>query len=304
MNNYDYYDSPLRIRGAYVHVDGFIFDLIDNNAIEQVGWIEGSYNRVTRSIFRRQGAVNAYGGWLYVGGHHHLVEDVGGVGAARYGFATGGPSDDSNHIIFRRVVGRFDFSSSAQPKATFNAYGHNDTLAVHHIWFQNCIALDGQRGPNAGEPHYAAFYFPKNLDAGWIDGSIALNNQSAYGGFFVQEQQGRNTILRDVIAWNNCAAGVRWNGSGATTLQRLTIGEQPFMLYNGNGGTPPQLRDSVFQVGSNTLFKANPCLVRLRITCFTQAPPALAHKYKVPPGLCATYRMRHEELACKTSVPL
>jgi hypothetical protein len=44
-----------------------------------VGTVEGSYNRVTRAIFRQQGAVEAYGGWLYLGGHH-FIEDVGGVG--------------------------------------------------------------------------------------------------------------------------------------------------------------------------------------------------------------------------------
>jgi hypothetical protein len=140
--------------------------------------------------------VDQYGGWLYVGGHHQLVEDVAGLGAARCGFATGGPSNTSHHIIFRRVVGRFDFSPSTQPKATFNAYGTNSGWGVHDIWFQNCIALDGQRGPSAsggvGEEHYGAWLFPKNMDNAWISDSIALNNNVAYAGMFPLCQPSRH----------------------------------------------------------------------------------------------------------------
>jgi hypothetical protein len=234
----NYYDSPLRIRGHHIQVDGFVFDLRDQTETEFVGEVVGSYNKVMRSIFRRQGGVDQYGGWLAVNGQYHLVEDVAGVGAARYGFYAGGPSDSSHHIIFRRVVGRFDFSPSSQPKATFAAYGTDSGWGVHHILYQNCIAIDGQRGPSSGEAHYGAWYFPKNLDAGQVVGSIALNNAVAYSGMFVQELQGRNTVVRNSVSWATTGgSAIRWNGTGSMTIDRATVGGNPsapaFTNYNG-----------------------------------------------------------------------
>ncbi|UXI70333.1 hypothetical protein [Tahibacter amnicola] len=253
----NYYDSPLRIRGNYVHVDGFVFDLRDTANTPLVGELAGSYNKVTRSIFRRQGAVDQYGGWLHVDGHHHLVEDVGGVGAARYGFATGGPTADTHHIIFRRVVGRFDFSPSSQPKATFSAYGNDSGWGVHHILYQNCIAVDGQRGPATGQAHYGAWYFPKNLDEGQLVGSIALNNSVAYAGLFLQELQGRNTRISHTVSWGATdAAGIRWNGTGSMSIATVTVGANASALYNNNSTTQATLRQSLF-VGNGQLLQGS-----------------------------------------------
>lgn len=224
-NETDYYESPLRIRGTRIAVDGFIFDLRDQSGTPFVGDVEGSYNKVTRSIFRRQGAVDRYGGWMAVGGHHQLIEDVAGVGAARYGFFSGGPESNSHHIIYRRVVGRFDFSSSVEPKATFAGYGTDAAWGVHHILYQNCIAIDGQRGPDAGDVHYGAWYFPKNLDTGQIVGSIALNNSVAYSGMFVQELQGKNTLVSNSVSWATTGGtAIRWNGTGSIAIDHVTVG--------------------------------------------------------------------------------
>jgi hypothetical protein len=221
----DYYDNLLRLSGTRVYVDGIIFDLRDQSGVEYVGEFHGSYNKVTRSIFRRQGAVDQYGGWLALYGQYHLAEDVAGVGAARYGFYTGGPTDSSHHMIFRRAVGRFDFSPSTQPKATFAAYGTDSGWGVHHVLFQNCIAVDGQRGPTSGgEAHYGAWYFPKNLDEGWVVGSIALNNDVSYSGLFVQELQGRNTHVVNSAVWDtNGGSAIRWNGTGSMAIDRVTV---------------------------------------------------------------------------------
>jgi hypothetical protein len=257
--NTNYYDSPLRLRGNYQTVDGFIFELRDGSGTPHVGEVGGSYNRVLRSIFKLNRAVDAFGGWMYIGGHHHLIEDVGGVGAARYGFSTGGPTDDSHHIIFRRVVGRFDFSSSRQPKATFNAYGTDANWGVHHVLYQNCIALDGQRGPSGSEEHYGAWYFPKNMDAAWIKGSIALNNRTAYSGLFVQELQGRGTVVDNTVSWGNDGAAVRWNGTGSASFNRLTLGAHSAALYNDNSTLAASIGQSFFS-GNTALFQTNTLL--------------------------------------------
>lgn len=249
----DYYDSPLRIRGNYVKVEGFVFDLRDSTSTPFVGEVQGSYNKVMKSIFRRQGAVDRYGGWMLVGGHHQLVEDVAGVGAARYGFSSGGPTSTDHHIIYRRVVGRFDFSSSVEPKATFNAYGTDGGWGVHHILYQNCIALDGQRGPSNDE-HYGAWYFPKNMDTAQIVGSIALNNAVAYSGMFVQELQGKNTLVQNSVSWATTGdSGIRWNGTGSISLSNLTVGANSTALVNYNNTTSANLQNSLFVNNSKTI---------------------------------------------------
>jgi hypothetical protein len=250
----DYYDSPLRIRGHHIQIDGIVFDLRDQTETQFVGEVAGSYNKVTRSIFRRQGGVDQYGGWLGVEGQYHLVEDVAGVGAARYGFFTGGPGDTSHHIIFRRVVGRFDFSPSSQPKATFAAYGTDSGWGVHHILYQNCIAIDGQRGPSSGEAHYGAWYFPKNLDAGQVVGSIALNNAVAYSGMFLQELQGRNTLVRNSVSWaTSGGSAIRWNGTGSMAIDRVTVGGNSSApaFTNYNGTVAANVTGSLFVGNSN-----------------------------------------------------
>jgi len=281
-----YFDSPLRVRGQYIDVDGFVFELRDNLSTPLVGEVGGGFNRVTRSIFRRQGTVDQYGGWLYVGGQYQLIEDVGGVGAARYGFATGGPTDDSHHIIFRRVVGRFDFSPSNQPKATFNAYGTDSGWGVHHVLFQNCIAVDGQRAGSAGgEEHYGAWYFPKNMDAAEIHGSIALNNAAAYSGMFVQEQQGRNTVLRHTVSWATTGAtGVRWNGTGAITLENLTIGNHAgAAMTNFNSSVGATLRRSFFS-GNGALIDGDPNFAEFSASAFLPAGQAYGTGVVTPTG--------------------
>lgn len=233
----DYYDNMIRVTGSYIHVDGFILDLRDTADPEFVADLGGDYNKLTRTIIKRVGRVNQYGGWLQVNGSYNLVEDVAGVGAARYGFATGGPDSTDHHIIFRRVVGRFDFSPSSQPKATFNAYGTNSGWGVHHVVYQNCIAIDGQRGPDSGERHYGAWYFPKNMDNAYIVGSIALNNAVAYSGMFVQELQGRGTQVINSVSWGNTGgSGIRWNGTGSMLADNVTVGAHPAGALTNSGG--------------------------------------------------------------------
>src|SRR5690349_6194024 len=98
-------------------------------------------------------------------------------GRARYGFKTGGPTETSSYNIFLRVVGRVDYSNSNQPKATFSTYGNNSGWGVHHILFQNCIAIDGRKGPS-NYVTYGGFYFPKNVSDVSVQGSIVLHTEA------------------------------------------------------------------------------------------------------------------------------
>jgi hypothetical protein len=209
----DYYESQLDINGNYIKVDGFIFDMSNTYYPDHVGNLSGSYNKITRSIFKRSGDMSAYGGLLYVGGNNNLVEDVAGTGACRYCFEAGGPDASSKHNIYRRVVGRFDYSNSQQPKATFATYGNNGSAtAVSEHYYQNVIAIDGQNPANGGEAKYGAFYHPKSASKIFHHGVIILNEKYAYYGV--------DCDWGDSGAPSPCGSvthSVVWNSSGGAT---------------------------------------------------------------------------------------
>lgn len=246
-----YYDNMLLLRGQYVHVDGFIFDMQNSSNPEYNASIDGNYNKVTRSVFRRAGPVSDYGGWVSIQGSNNLLEDCAGVGAARYGFKIGGPSSTSQNNILRRCVGRVDYSTSTQPKATFTVYGNNSGNNVRGVLFQNCIAVDSRRGPSSGEDTYGGFYFSKNATDVTIQGSIVLNVEAGYAGYFIKEQQGQDIRMEHSIAWGGSGtpaiAGIRAGGSiGPVVLDHVTVGGYASAYYNRDGGSPRTLTNSLF----------------------------------------------------------
>jgi hypothetical protein len=250
----NYYDSMVYLqRGAnYIHVDGFIFDMANTSDPEYIATIESNYNKITRSVFRREGSINEYGGWVAVYGSYNLIEDCAGVGAARYGFFTGGPNSSASYNIFRRCVGRVDYSNSNQPKATFAAYGNNSGNNMHDVIFQNCVALDGRRGPTGGEDTYGGYYFPKNATNITVQGGIVLNNEAGHAGYFVKELQGQNIRVEHSIAWGiwgtSGIVGFRTNGSapGPLVFDHVTVGETPGGYYNRDSASTRILQNSLF----------------------------------------------------------
>lgn len=248
----NYWDNMVLLSGDYIQVDGFIFDMTNSADPEYNATVDGNYNKITRSIFRRTGKTSEYGGWVYVGGSYNLIEDCAGVGSARYGFSTGGPTATSAYNIFRRCVGRIDYTDSNQPKATFNAYGNNSGNQVHDILFQNCIAIDGKRGPSTNEDTYGGFYFPKNATNIFVRGSIALNVEAGHAGYFVKELQGQNIVVDNSIAWGGYGgswiAGLRANGStpGPLTFNHMTVGGYPTAYYNYDSASTRTLTNSLF----------------------------------------------------------
>ena len=100
----DYYDNQLNLTGNYITVDGFIFDMAGTLYPPYIAEVDGNYNKVLRSIFKRSGNIDAYGGLIALNGSDNLVEDVAGVGACRYCFKQGGTSQVTQRNIWRRVV--------------------------------------------------------------------------------------------------------------------------------------------------------------------------------------------------------
>ena len=250
----NYYDSMVYLQSGinYVKIDGFIFDMADTSDPEYIATVESNYNKITRSIFRRQGSINQYGGWVAIYGSYNLVEDCAGVGAARYGFFVGGPDSSASYNIFRRCVGRVDYSNSSQPKATFAAYGNNSGNNMHDVLFQNCIAIDGRRGPSASEDTYGGYYFPKNATNVTVQGGIVLNNEAGHAGYFVKELQGQNIRLENSIAWaiwgTSSIAGFRANGStpGPLVFDHVTVGGTSSGYYNQDSASTRVLQNSLF----------------------------------------------------------
>lgn len=248
----NYYDNLIRLEGNYIHVDGFIVDMINQSEPEYNAEVTGNYNKITRSFFRREGNVSQYGGWVSILGDYNLVEDSAGVGAARYGFYTGGPTSSASQNIFRRIVARVDYSNSDQPKAAFSAYGNDSGNNMHDVLFQNCIAIDGRRGPSSSEDTYGGFYFPKNATNITIQGSIVLNNEAGHAGYFVKELQGDNIHLEHSIAWDVYGtphiAGVRANGAGGLYfgIDHMTIGNTLAAYYNKDSAQQRVLTNSLF----------------------------------------------------------
>lgn len=269
-----YNDNLLSVSSSYVHVDGFIFIHRDSVYPPYTGDVSGDYIKLTRSIFKRQGPCDTYGGFLYVGGNFNLIEDVAGVGHARYGINAGGPSATQNNTIFRRLVLRIDYVSSNQPKAAFAIYGNdNSPTKVKDFLVQNLLVLDGQGGTTSGEQIYGGAYQPKTTENIKYYGAIVLNNQTTHAGIYMGEYATtKSNHLINSVSWGNGGAGVRANNGGGDTLwDQLTIGNQSSAIYAPLSGAQNVFRNSLvlnsgtpsagaFSTYTNVVTTANPPL--------------------------------------------
>jgi hypothetical protein len=253
----NYYDNLvlLNVGTNYVNVDGFILDHSNSQDSSFTAEVNGNFNKLTRMIVKRSGETDQYGGWFYVGGNDNLLEDTAGVGSARYGYAMGGPSASTQRNIVRRAVGRVDYSVSEQPKAAFNIYGNdNGNHNVRDNLLQNAIAIDSRKGSNLPnrEATYGGFYFPKEPQNSVIQGSIVLNVEAEYSGYFIRELRALGMTMTDSVAWGGygaaAIAGVRANASdtGSLVLDRITVGGYAAAYYNQDSAPTRSLRNSAF----------------------------------------------------------
>lgn len=269
-----YYDNLLSVSSSYVHVDGFVYVLKDSVYPPYIAETSADYLKVTRSIFKRQGACDAYGGFFYVGGSFNLIEDVAGVGHARYGINAGGPSATQSNTIFRRLVLRIDYVSSNQPKAAFSIYGNDGSpTKVKDFLVQNLLVLDSQSGTTAGEQVYGGAYQPKTTENVKYYGAIVLNNQTTHAGIYMAEYATtKSNHLINSVSWANGGAGVRANNGGGDTLwDQITIGQHSSAIYAPLSGAQNIFRNSLvvnsgtpaanaFSTYTNVLTTANPPL--------------------------------------------
>jgi len=152
-----------------------------------------------------------------------LLEECYGWGSGRYKFVV----YESDHIIFRRCVGRNDkVAANGMPTAIFQDY------CSQYVEFQNCIAIDSD--PN----FFSNYYTPQGVEGsfdthpvllgaytnyGSWRGNIALNNPG--NPMFLTSSTVENITYQNNIGWH-LATGV----SGATNndspiYDHLTIGD-------------------------------------------------------------------------------
>jgi hypothetical protein len=247
----NYFDNQLQIASGrnYITVDGFIFDMSATDAPPHIADIEGDFIKVTRSIFKRSGDIDKYGGLLYNNGNNNLFEDLAGAGACRYCFEQGGPQSSVQRTIWRRIIGRFDYSNSQQPKATFATYGNDVTLNVRDHLYQNVFAIDGQNPGNLGGPEekYGGFYTPKNTATVQLQGCMVLREGVGNSGIFIREYGSVNyashTVIWDLINSNSYASGIK-----AASGNNLTIGgviPDVATDFTGGAATASLLKPSV-----------------------------------------------------------
>ena len=238
-----YDDNQLFLSGNYIKVDGFIFDLAISDVPPYIGQVDGSFNKITRSIFKRSGNIDRYGGLLELNGNDNLVEDTAGVGACRYCFKQGGTMQVTQRNIWRRVVARFDYGNSPEPKATFSTYGNDlvNTNVSDHL-YQNAIAIDGQNpGNNGGEEKYGGFYTIKSATRVTLQGSMVLNEGVGYSGMHLRDYAIglTNNFATNSVVWNLPGSNTGAVGVKGQPLDHLTIGGNiAGAAFNGNDPAP------------------------------------------------------------------
>jgi len=222
-------EGSIGVQVNYVKVDGFIFDQVNSLYPPHNGSIGGNFNKLTRSIFRRAGIQDNWGGLLIIGGSNNLIEDVAGVGACRYCFEQGGPTGIVKNNIWRRVVGRFDYSGSDQPKRTITTYGNDSGTGVSDHLYQNVIALDGNdvdTGRATGDVKYSAIGVGKTATRVTFEGSIVLNEKVTYAGIFASVWGTGNKVVNSLV-WDlgggASASGIRAD-EPSTIVDQVTIG--------------------------------------------------------------------------------
>ena len=238
-----YSDNQLFLSGNYIKVDGFIFDMAATNVPPYIGQVDGNFNKITRSIFKRSGDIDRYGGLLELNGNDNLVEDTAGVGACRYCFKQGGTMQVTQRNIWRRVVARFDYSNSPEPKATFSTYGNDlvNTNVSDHL-YQNAIAIDGQNpGNNGGEEKYGGFYTIKSATRVTLQGSMVLNEGVGYSGMHLRDYAIglTNNFATNSVVWNLPGSNSGAVGVKGQPLDHLTIGGNiAGAAFNANDPAP------------------------------------------------------------------
>lgn len=131
-------------------------------------------------------------------------------GPLRYAFqngtSIGTPADDTNHVVYRRCLVRWDYSNVAEPTAAFGSYNSD------YIAYQNCVVVDGTDwvGIDASQDGSKAFFTPNSSRHVYYDGCMVVN-MTGFAGILLEGATG-------VTAWaNNCLIWGLYTGCNDAT---------------------------------------------------------------------------------------
>ncbi|HEY8239826.1 MAG TPA: hypothetical protein VIH35_00180, partial [Kiritimatiellia bacterium] len=177
--------------------------------------------------------------------HHILLEDVWVVGAMRYGILV----YESEKVVLRRVVTRYDGNTEREPKAGVSFYGATEGIAgASNSVCQNCIALDFNPGSDAG------LYVPHSGRNIKFVGSLSLN-VPANGISFNEDTECRDQDVINSVVWD-CSSGLVMGDGGpaaTTRIEQVTAAASTRGLaqFPGSGQTNP------YTVVKNCMFISN-----------------------------------------------
>ncbi len=245
--------TPIRLmNNAYIQIEGL---KIRNSPTGGAIFLSASHHIKLLRLSIKNGTRfdDPWGSPLTItkGSHHILVEDVWITGAMRYGVLISGNNksgsnreeDTTRQVILRRVVVRWDYTKTVEPKAGIAFYGADDFSkngAVMNSVCQNCLVLDLNPG-DSYDNMYGAYYNPKTTQNIGYYGSIALNikgktSQSVIGGFFVADNYNQNKGQKVIqsVAWDIDGPAVRFSRGdpkGWGEVNQSTLGESQYGVY-------------------------------------------------------------------------
>ena len=267
--------TPIRfLKNAYIQVEGF--KIRNSPTGGAILMIASHHIKILRmSIKNGTRYDDQWGSPITIaqGSHHVLVEDAWITGAMRYGILVVGRNhsdaererDTTHHVILRRVVVRWDYTKTIEPKAGIAFYGADDFSkdgAITDSVCQNCIVLDLNPGTDYSNM-YGAYYNPKTTQNIGYYGSIALNikgatDESVIGGFFVADNYKKNNGQKVIqsVAWDISGPAVRFSHgdpNGFGEISQSTLGNSDYGVYVGGQPRVSRLPVTI----KNTLFLNN-----------------------------------------------
>ena len=251
--------KTLIISGDYIKIEGLKFI----NGGESVGLISSSSDHayIKNSAFINADATNAYATVFRNNGTYALIEDSWFAGGGRYLVI----DSAGQNSVYRRVVGRWDYSTGTQPIGGFMNYHEQAIGGGYNAVYQNVIAIDfndpighntwltggfaDKYGHNVIKEGCIAMNILSSASTG-VSASAAKVGQKMLGFFDEPSQQdGRN----GTNVYNNCASignyrGFRQVRAGNTIVTNFTAIDSTTEAVGRNASTVPF---------SNSLFANN-----------------------------------------------
>ncbi len=218
--------APINVvKKSYVAIEGLILkDVQGSNQYVLSGITIWDANHIKiRKVGVKNGIppVGNYGGAISAFGCSYcLFEDIFATGMMRYGVSFEG-GDSNHHNIMRRVVVRWDYATTDQPRASIVVYGgFIGTNTSSNILIQNSIVIDGNSGE--GPTFTGGFSLPHETSDTHRYGSISLNNRG-YGFHSAEDSLSHDNTNTHSILWDSDSGfWWRWVSSGMSGCYRCT----------------------------------------------------------------------------------